>query len=785
MSNFPEYLDFAEERLELGIDYGAVGGMSFRTEIIETSDGKETRNPKWHLPLGRWQLGDRFVADSEPDKLAEVTYLKEFHAARLGSKQGFRFKDWSDFQGIGQEVGTGDDVETEWQLKKWYRVGDAAICRPITKPVEGTVKIYFDGVEQTQVTVWTINHNSGLIRFVNPVPNGVSITSDFEFDIPVCFEADRIGFNLEAVQGNRKLYRLESVFVKEIRYPINFFITPEEITINETLDLGIVYDSIESIEFNTSKQDVASGYSRKDANWEEGKSYLNLGDRAVNKTELEELLNYFWVAQGKANTFNSKYLGDKYIAKFNSDSLNLKFIAKERERYLFDLSGLKLELKENPAFEIPPFSFPLEPVFIDLQDPNNSYITAAGDSFYGGGGSGGNNGDSSTNFGISSYSADGVSFDQLPPGETASNVTYNSGILFWAAGTLHLLVRGASSNSAYYNRLIYYRLNAASGWEFEYQDVPIWDYTVSITDVNAPRVRKTPTGTSLFLRASDLYPLGTGTTTTNNGLLRFEIKDNGSGELSFIPNPGALSSGWGAIDAVYGDKAYTAASINAFLGAFNGLDYYASRFDNGFPISYNAAENHSQGNIWQPSSLIDQKRVIYHEGEEFFSYFPVSTSNKPSFYTVEGQQGTYLIKVLTRNYCENDRYACSSEFRKDLVHFYLKKTWDSEPQLIDVQQWLISSTYGNSHYIQTYNAQKQSVDSSGNILVYAGSKMIYYRSGSGYGIDVTSQLGYTMSNTRALTGETPYGFGIFAQDFRSLFDPLVQMKLIFVQHANQ
>ena len=131
-----DYLNFAEERLELGIDYGAVGGMRFNTTQIETSDGSQQRNANWWLPLGRWQLGERTLLESQKDKLEEVTYLKEFHAARKGSLEGFRFKDWSDYQIIAQIVGIGDGVETEWQLKKTYYAGSASCARPITKPVD-------------------------------------------------------------------------------------------------------------------------------------------------------------------------------------------------------------------------------------------------------------------------------------------------------------------------------------------------------------------------------------------------------------------------------------------------------------------------------------------------------------------------------------------------------------------------------------------------------------------------------------------------------------------------
>ena len=113
-----DYLDFTEEKLELGYDYGAVGGMRFKTTIIKKGDKQEQRNVDWWLPLGRWQLGERTLYQSDVQGIDEVAQLQEFHSNRKGSKQGFRFKDWSDYKVTNQHLGTANGVITQWQLKK-------------------------------------------------------------------------------------------------------------------------------------------------------------------------------------------------------------------------------------------------------------------------------------------------------------------------------------------------------------------------------------------------------------------------------------------------------------------------------------------------------------------------------------------------------------------------------------------------------------------------------------------------------------------------------------------
>ena len=338
-----DYLKFAEERLELGIDYNAVGGMGFNTTIIETGDGGQQRNANWWLPLGRWQLGDRTLLESQQDKLEEVTYLYQFHAARKGSLEGFRFKDWSDYQIINQEIGIGDGVETEWQLKKTYYAGSASCARPITKPVEGTVRIFVGYAEQ--LTGWSIDHTSGLIRFDNPPPISAPIQVSCEFDVPVWFESDAIGWRLEGYQESEAIYRLESVFVEEGRIPIPkpLPIQPLPDLSNEILDLGIIYDTVETIEYQTSKQKLPSGYVRRDDNYPAPITKINLGERILDREELDKLLGFFWCAKGKAVKFRLNTINGHRGVYFNNDQLNLKFEALSNEDTFYNINSLNFQ----------------------------------------------------------------------------------------------------------------------------------------------------------------------------------------------------------------------------------------------------------------------------------------------------------------------------------------------------------------------------------------------------------------------------------------------------------
>ena len=367
-----DYLDFAEERLDLGYDYGAVGGVRFKTEIIETEDKTEQRIPQWYLPLGRWQLGDRTIAESEIDQLEEISYLKQFHSDRRGSKQGFRFKDWSDYQAKGSYIGTGDGVKFRFQLQKEYRVGDAVSCRPIVKPVATTVFIYFDGVLYNN---WSSSYSDGVIVFLNPVPEGVVVTADFEFDVPVWFESDELQISLEGYDPttNEQIYRLKDLFVVEGRMPTE---APASllplVDITEELDLGIVYETIEKHRFSTDKLEIASGYVRRDSNRDENQLFFNLGDRVLDREELDRLLNYFWLAKGKARQFLFINLNKIYQVRFDLDRLNIRFEAANDEdaaRALEEANGKIMRGKNREGEEFTFGDREIRVMYAEAQEP--------------------------------------------------------------------------------------------------------------------------------------------------------------------------------------------------------------------------------------------------------------------------------------------------------------------------------------------------------------------------------------------------------------------------------
>lgn len=187
---------FMEIRLPEGIDYGLTGGETFNTDIIDIFSGQEQRNINWNLPRRKYTVSFTIKAQSDIDELIA------FFRMAMGKGNGFRFRDWSDFTAYDQYIATGDGATTTFQLQKAYSFDGNTNYQPILKPVQSgseidtTVIMFLNGTPQIEGTDFTVDYTTGLVTFItapDPAPaNGVIITANFEFDIPVRFDTDQM-----------------------------------------------------------------------------------------------------------------------------------------------------------------------------------------------------------------------------------------------------------------------------------------------------------------------------------------------------------------------------------------------------------------------------------------------------------------------------------------------------------------------------------------------------------------------------------------------------------------
>jgi len=187
-------MDFVEVQFPTDVSYGSSGGPEFSTDIVITHGGQEKRNINWSAARAKYNISYGIKAQAQLDSVIA------FFRARKGKAVGFRFKDWSDYKATGEIIGTGDGAKTQFQLTKTYTSGAGAEIRNITKPVSGTEKIYIDSV--LQASGFSIDTTTGVVTFSTPPASAEVISADFEFDVPVRFDTDRLSSTLDSYGEN-------------------------------------------------------------------------------------------------------------------------------------------------------------------------------------------------------------------------------------------------------------------------------------------------------------------------------------------------------------------------------------------------------------------------------------------------------------------------------------------------------------------------------------------------------------------------------------------------------
>lgn len=231
-------MGFHEVQLELDPSRGASGGPGFSTQIITVDSGAEERIPRWESARRRYEIS--YAIQSK----ADLQGLIDFYIARQGTAFGFRFRDWNDFSTspghTGDptpddfEIGIGDAVETQFQLRKVYSSGGTDRPRNIQKPRAGSVRVAINGVEQ--LSGWSVDTTQGIVTFATPPAAGQQITAGCLFDVPVRF-GEQIDSMLPMVTEAFETSSIPEVPLVEIKDPLPI---QDEFFFGGSTDHGIV-----------------------------------------------------------------------------------------------------------------------------------------------------------------------------------------------------------------------------------------------------------------------------------------------------------------------------------------------------------------------------------------------------------------------------------------------------------------------------------------------------------------------------------------------------------------
>lgn len=161
-------------RLKDCIAFSAKGGPGFSVDVISTRAGYESRNANWTQTRHRWDIG----FTTRP--LSEFEMIRDHFMAVGGRRDGFRFKDFTDYQvsstnGILKALhgtaqvgpGTSGYGTPVYQLQKRYSRGVNNHDRDIRKP--SLTALYRGGVLMVAgvgVGQYAIDTATGLVTVV-------------------------------------------------------------------------------------------------------------------------------------------------------------------------------------------------------------------------------------------------------------------------------------------------------------------------------------------------------------------------------------------------------------------------------------------------------------------------------------------------------------------------------------------------------------------------------------------------------------------------------------------
>lgn len=197
--------NFVEKRFPVDISYNMSGGPEYFTNIIESQSGFEQRNINWWHARNRYNISHSIKTKTQLDEL--IAFFRNCKGKALG----FRFKDWTDYIATNQYLGTGNGIETNFQLVKQYLCGSRQEMRIINKPVEGSIRIFLNSLEF--IDGFKVDYTKGMVTFESAPGEGIFITADFEFDVPVRFDTDILCANTE----NYNTYSWHDINLIEIK----------------------------------------------------------------------------------------------------------------------------------------------------------------------------------------------------------------------------------------------------------------------------------------------------------------------------------------------------------------------------------------------------------------------------------------------------------------------------------------------------------------------------------------------------------------------------------------
>jgi uncharacterized protein (TIGR02217 family) len=177
-----------------GLAWSVTKTPTFQTRIQRAVSGRELRALDYPYPLWQFTLVFDLLRDNTAAGYDELRTLMGFFMLCQGAFGTFLFRDPSDDQVTGQQIGVGNASATVFQLQRpmGAMLPGGGFLEPILAPnLVGAV--YLDGITQSPAS-YSVDPNTGLVTFATAPGSGLVITADYSYYFRCRFVDDSYAF---------------------------------------------------------------------------------------------------------------------------------------------------------------------------------------------------------------------------------------------------------------------------------------------------------------------------------------------------------------------------------------------------------------------------------------------------------------------------------------------------------------------------------------------------------------------------------------------------------------
>jgi uncharacterized protein (TIGR02217 family) len=201
-------MSFFEQRLPERFSFGAKGGPAFSTEVVKTAGGQRYANKNWTMPLHMYDVSANVKTQTDFESIRAFFYNVS------GQFDGFRFKDWADYQATSQPL-TAIVTGSTYQMTRAYIFGTRTFSRPIYKPNAGASFTRTRSGVTSSISP-SYSTTTGVVTVTGHVAGDTYAWSG-EFDVPVAFTSDLCEASIDDKSAGQFVISWPDIQVQEIR----------------------------------------------------------------------------------------------------------------------------------------------------------------------------------------------------------------------------------------------------------------------------------------------------------------------------------------------------------------------------------------------------------------------------------------------------------------------------------------------------------------------------------------------------------------------------------------